>query len=905
MKHTRMHTTPHRLAAVALGTLAFAGTVGAANFTWLSTNTDAGPYAWDSASNWTDGAVFPNATTATVVVTSNIGDNQTITLNQGISLASLTLGDSDGTHSYTLAANGGSLTFANNGQLTIINTSKGDTLSANVGMTGSLGITNSSANAVTLSGAISGAGTLTVNKTGTGAVILTSSNSYTGTTALSGGTLYIGNDNVLGASTLNFNTASLGAAGGARTLSNAVSLLNNGSITGTNNLTINGTFTNSGGDRTLLLAGTGTTTLAGNVYLSEGSAARTLKIRNSGNLIISGVIADSSGSAVGSSLSLSAESPTVTITNSNTYSGTTQLLVGTLNVGNDHALGTSTLNINNGATLIASGGARALNNSVSMIGHATFSGTNSLTFNGAFAQVAVSKNLTVNTTNGVTLAGNVYLTSDDVTARTLTLLGSGPILISGAIANNSAGNSVASNLTHAGTSTVTLSGSNSYTGTTQVSYATLIATKAAALPGYNTANRIVIGNGATLAVQTGDGTTGWDESQIGTLIASASINAASGSIVGLDTTTGDFSYTSNISRGISLAKLGANTLTLSGANTYTGNTRVRAGTLLVTTTAALPNYSSANKVVISGGATLAVRTGDGTAGWSESQIGTLIASVSAADNTAAIGFDTTAGDFSYAASITKGVSVAKLGINTLTLSGANTYTGNTRVSAGTLKAGNGNAFGTGTITVTGGVLDLRDFNVGNIINITGTGASVLLATSTQALTTNVAAGSNYAGLQRTGVGAIGATTASLLAGTAAGDSVVTTSWTNDNHGAGNVVSDVLDLAGTGAGNLFVLQMTYADNANDSEAMLGYWNTGSSQWVNAIYGGAYSGVGTFVNGSYDNNLVLGNWGRDASSNTVWAVVDHNSEFAVVAAPEPAVLTLFGLGGLAILRRRKKG
>jgi outer membrane autotransporter protein len=119
-----------------------------------------------------------------------------------------------------------------------------------------------------------------------------------------------------------------------------------------------------------------------------------------------------------------------------------------------------------------------------------------------------------------------------------------------------------------------------------------------------------------------------------------------------------------------LTKSGTGTVTLSGANTYTGGTTVNAGTLAGTTTSLSGNIVNNATVTFD----------QGTNG-------------------------TYAGVMSGTGSLTKSNN------GTLTLSGANTYSGGTTINAGTLRAGAANVFGTGAMTVSSGaMLDLGGFS---------------------------------------------------------------------------------------------------------------------------------------------------------------------------------------------------
>ena len=246
------------------------------------------------------------------------------------------------------------------------------------------------------------------------------------------------------------------------------------------------------------------------------------------------------------------------------------------------------------------------------------------------------------------------------------------------------------------------------------------------------------------------------------------------------------------------------------------------------------------------------------------------------------------------------------GGQTLTLSGSNTYSGGATVSAGTLSLAHNNAAGSGEVKVNGGTLHIAEgISPTNTISLAGGSVERDFgAGDTLVLAFNVT--SKF-------TGALTQTTASFLDGTTSVAATLTGSFAQT-VGANNDEirqSDVFNLSGgptidlaTGETDIFVLQLQMAKM--DVGTILGWLDPETNTWVNAVDGN-FGGTSNFLGDAAYNpatDFVLGSYGIDTTNNSVWAVINHNSEFSVVAIPEPSAFALFGctLGGLLLLRRR---
>jgi autotransporter-associated beta strand protein len=176
--------------------------------------------------------------------------------------------------------------------------------------------------------------------------------------------------------------------------------------------------------------------------------------------------------------------------------------------------------------------------------------------------------------------------------------------------------------------------------------------------------------------------------------------------------TGTTTYAGNISTGVNgMVLQGPGTVFLTGTNSFSGGATISSGTLNINSDRAL---GAANGVVNLNGGTLQFAASGGIA---------LNSSRSIMLGGGAI--DTNSGN-DVVNGVISGTNLVKIGLGTLTLTNANTYTGGTAISAGTLAAnnGSGSATGTGNVVVSGTLAGFGSVipGAGNSVTVNAGGA---------------------------------------------------------------------------------------------------------------------------------------------------------------------------------------
>ncbi|HIF2820458.1 TPA: autotransporter-associated beta strand repeat-containing protein [Salmonella enterica] len=554
-----------------------------------------------------------------------------------------------------------------------------------------------------------------LTKTGAGTLILNAENTYTGSTTISEGTLIATNVEALGTGNVTDNATLEMNTGGD--FDNAIS--GSGQVV-------------KSGDETLTLSGAnsytgGTTISGGTLVASNVEALGTGDITDNATLELNagGDFANNIG---GTGSVVKSGDKTLTLSGSNTYTGGTTISGGTLVASNVEALGSG--DVTDNATLEMNTGGDFANN-IGGTGSVVKSGDETLTLSGANSY-----------TGGTTISGGTLVASN------VEALGTGDVTDNATLELNTGGDfdnaiSGSGQVVKSGDKTLTLSGINSYTGGTTISGGTLVASNVDALGSGDVTDNATLElntggdfdnaiGGTGSVVKSGDKTltlsgansyTGGTTISGGTLVASNVEALGSGDVTDNATlelnTGGDFA--NNIGGTGSVVKSGDKTLTLSGTNSYTGGTTISGGTLVANNVEALGTgdvtnnatlelntggdfdnaISGSGQVVKSGDKTLTLSGANSYSGGTLISDGTLVASNVEALGTGDVTDDAvlelnTGGDFDNA--ISGSGQVVKSGDETLTLSGSNTYTGGTLISDGTLVASNVEALGTGDVT---------------------------------------------------------------------------------------------------------------------------------------------------------------------------------------------------------------
>ena len=517
-------------------------------------------FNWGTTANWNPSVNAPTASTSGTTYSLVFGGTtRTTTVNDvgTVSIDSMSFTNAGGTgQNQFFTISGGTLAF-NNASITTSSASgspfgantEGDAISSAMTLSGTTTVTLGALHNLSLTGNISDNGSLVFDDLSPGTtqfVYLSGSNSYSGGTQIRGGFVQTSARTPTSSS----NNDALGI--GAVTISdNGTLLVRNNSVI-TNTLTVSGSgsggssLTGSFGVASGTAVYAGAITVAGDTRFNSSSSAagdsaskfvisgpidlgsNQLTLRSqaatgasAGLLIeITGTISGSGGINIVSSTATGR----VLLSGSNSYSGGTTITTGTLTVGNGSALGTGFLAVN----------------------------TSGLNLNG--------QALTVGALSG---SSSGVIQSSVAGAASLTTTAATDSTYDGTIINGNG--SAVVGLTKAGIGALTLTGSNGYTGVTNIDGGVLAVDSANAING---GGDITFGGGALRY------------SAANQVDYSAQFKQSTAAI-SIDTNGQTVSYDNPIASTNlgGLTKTGSGTLFLNAANQFAGATTVNAGTL--------------------------------------------------------------------------------------------------------------------------------------------------------------------------------------------------------------------------------------------------------------------------------------------------------------------------------------
>lgn len=712
--------------------------------------------------------------------------------------SSLTV-DVTGTSSFTGSITGGNLVVAGTGTLALtgastleaVTVSSGASLELGEGGSLGVGVTNDGTFIFDISGStlysrhITGTGLLTV--IGDGTVTLDAANSFGSGVVVSNGTLIAGVTGALGTATpvtvdagatLRLGAAaSIGALSGAGTVDLAGYTLTAGlgNVASTFSGTLSGGTLSKAGNGALALQGASVAVsalsiTAGSVSISGGTtfatgtvvdvgASGVLNLGQStdiGTLTGAGAVATGgyvlkltgpggtfSGAITGTGSVLVAGSGTATFSGTNTYTGDTTVTAGTLLLSGGSAVSdSSAVSLSSGSTLqlgadetiasLSGAGTVVLSGNILTVGA---SGA-STTFSGGISGGGLAKSgggtLTLTGTadfsaGGLLISGGTVQIGQGATSGTLEgdIVNNGVLAITapGAMTANTTVSGIISgsgSLTTGlgGSGTVVLTGENTFTGGTSV------------LSGV-----LSIGNGGAGGSIVGDVAISTDAALAFYTTASRSIDGVLSGGGSLEVVAGDF--------------------TLTAVNSYAGGTMISAGATLHVT-------QDANLGAVSGGVSwLTGGTFAADASFASARSFTLGTDAANVVQVASGATLTLSGNLAEGGQST----FTKAGSGTLILSGANSYSGGTQITGGTLSvSGDGNlGAASGGLAIDGATLAATaSFTSARAVSLGASGGAISAAAG-QTLTLSGAM-SGTGALSLTGAGTVALTGTSAISG---------------------------------------------------------------------------------------------------------------------------------------------
>jgi len=948
-----MFNTQHRRVLSLATALGIVGVLSgpALAVTYTYTNGGTGTTQWAVGTNWNTTPVSGSANAllftgtqasgAATVSNNDIGGNF---LLNGLTFSGT--GPASGASTYTIQGNPLEFTVAG-GTSTLLVSSNG-TIKPLVNINTNLVISsnqltvsgnNGSTNLFTLGGVVSGTGMLAIrNGNNTGGTYYTTaqaaasgglskSNSFSGGFWFQQGTLNTGASPISDIVGMTGSNSMFGSAGPV--------ILGSGSLNGA--MRVN-TTTSGSTDRIFVVGGTGnaaitmapanagTTTFGIGGITSGTGGDRSMTLGTSGantaNFDVSGLVSNGTDGSVlklnfngSGSGSLYLKNATNSFGGGLTINGNTSgknyyvYAAGIGNAGVNSYLGTS--------GTITIGGATA--------------GTNVLVWTGTAAETTDKVVNLASTASGNVAAiqnsgsGLLKFTSDVVSTgasnKNFNFYGTGTTEFAGKIVDNG---SFTTGIRKGDAGVLILSGSNTFTGLTDIGAGTL----------QFAANSL--DNTSGIKWSSSVGTLRWAPGNTQDISPKIQMTAGNWSIV--DTNGNNVTLATSIggATSASLNKRGLGTLTLSASNSWTGSTVIDAGVL---------NFASINSLGTGG----PIRVSSGTLQYGTSVTDDISSRFSLTpDSTGAIDTNGNNVTFANAVAVSGGASTAagliKAGLGSLTLQASSTYSAGTTLVGGSLVAGNVNAFGSGTVTVTNGTLDLNGYNVANPITMNGgslnsasnyTGSLAIGAGSAVSLAGTIGTGVavNAAGTLKGTATLSGAITGAGLVGPGNSPGILSATAVDPSSGLdfafeftqanpslltpGSSGNDVLKLTGA---NPFASALSGSNDVNIylSQSALtlgtltgGFYTSNQSDFLSSITNGAFhyfvqsnSGAFTYNGVSYQ-SLAQFDPATTITLSTV-AVNGGGQVMQMVVVPEPSAIVVAGLGvaiaALAARRRR---